>query len=87
VLHYLFKGIEFADLVPAFMRHLNVLSTHEHHISNVEEVNPIQPIGSSRAKFSRKFRWLRYTKLVSLRLSVHVVVSFETLDFFDGLEA
>ena len=87
MLHYLVEGVEFANLVPAFVRHLYVLTAHQHYITDVEKVNPIKSIGPPRAKLSGQLGRLRYAELISLRLSVHVVITFEALDFFDGLEA
>ena len=87
LLHYLIEGVEFAYFVPALVRHLDVLTAHQHHITDVEKVNPIKSIGPPRTKLSRQLGRLRYAELVSLRLSIHVVIAFEALDFLDGLEA
>ena len=44
MLHDLLKVVELTYLVPALVRDLDVLATHEHHVADVEEVDPVQAV-------------------------------------------
>ena len=43
-LHDLFESIVFTDLVPPLVGDLDVLTAHQHHVTDVEEINPVQTV-------------------------------------------
>ena len=87
MLHYLLEGVELADFIPTLVGHLNVLPSHEHHVADVEEVDPVETVLPPRSCLPWQLGRLRDSELVPLCLPVHVEITLQPFDFFDGLEA
>ena len=69
------------------MRHLQVLATHEHDVTDVEKVDPAQgPLIQASRLSAIKAARSSDAKLVSLRLSVDIEVTLCAFNVFQRLE-
>ena len=65
------------------MRHLDVLTSHQHDVTNVEEVYPVESI----AFLALRWHVLSNPQLISLRASIHVGVFLESINLFNADKA
>ena len=79
--HLRFQIIILRYLGQSSVMDLYFLCSHEHDISNIEQIYPVEPV-----PLPFMTRILRHTELVPLRLSVQVEILLHPLDFIDWVE-